>query len=217
MLFLERKGVFLVHVWLVLVPFWSFFSAFWAFSGQFSVPFVLFCVTFIHTHLLFIFAHTRSAETSPEYRQFLSFLGETIPLRDWRGYRGGLDVVNGLTGTTSVYTKWQGYEIMMHVGTMLPLNEQEVIQLERKRHIGNDILVIIFQDSDEVPVQLDSVDSKQNHVFAVVSPHGDGYKFALARKQGVPEFSPPLPAPCYLTRDTVARDFFLHKRTPLSI
>lgn len=83
-------------------------------------------------------------------------------------------------------------------------------QLERKRHIGNDILVIIFQDS-ETPFQLDSIDSKQNHVIALVTPHGDGYKMQVTRKRGVPYFTPDLPAPCYFSKDTVSRDFFLHK------
>lgn len=74
-----------------------------------------------------------------------------------------------------MYTKWQGYEVMFHVATMLPHIEGEnVQQLERKRHIGNDILVVIFQDSN-APIDLDTFDSKQNHVFAIVQPHGEGY------------------------------------------
>lgn len=156
--------------------------------------------------------NNRHDDTSAEFRQFLNFIGEKIELQSWKGYRGGLDTVNNLTGTHSVYTKWQGYEIMLHVSTMLPHNEHETIQLERKRHIGNDILIIIFQDGD-TPVQLDSIDSKQNHVVAVVAPHGDGYKLSVARKQGVPYFLPDLPNPCYFSKDTVSRDFFLHKRT----
>ena len=151
-----------------------------------------------------------SAAFSAEYRTFLTFLGETVDLKGWKGYRGGLDVVNGLTGDQSVYTKWQGYEIMYHVCTMLPHNRHEVIQLERKRHIGNDILIMIFQDTD-TPIKLDSIDSKQNHVFALITPHENGYRLRMVRKNGVPAFTPDLPEPCILKHDAVSRDFFLHK------
>ncbi|KAJ3286884.1 hypothetical protein HK104_008847 [Borealophlyctis nickersoniae] len=118
----------------------------------------------------------RFENTSPAFKQFLNFLGETIELRGWKGYRAGLDVSgSNNTGTQSVYTKWQGYEIMFHVSAMLPFIQGDRQQLERKRHIGNDIVVIIFQDGD-TPYQLTSITSHQNHIIAVVQPHGDGYK-----------------------------------------
>jgi RAP1 GTPase activating protein 1 len=78
------------------------------------------------------------------------------------------------TGAYSVYTKWQGYEIMYHVGTYSSTNPQ---QLERKRHIGNDIVNIIFQDDESVPFKIDSITSHQTHVIAVVAPVGDGYRY----------------------------------------
>jgi RAP1 GTPase activating protein 1 len=34
--------------------------------------------------------------TSAEYKNFLAFLGETINLAGWKGYRAGLDVSGGL-------------------------------------------------------------------------------------------------------------------------
>ncbi len=49
--------------------------------------------------------------------------------------------------------------------------------MERKRHIGNDIAVIIFQDSEE-PFQLSSILSRQNHIFLIVKPEGDKYRYA---------------------------------------
>ncbi|KAI8922304.1 hypothetical protein DFJ77DRAFT_18942 [Powellomyces hirtus] len=153
----------------------------------------------------------RNENTTPAFKQFLNFLGETIELRGWKGYRAGLDTSgSNLTGTHSVYTKWQGYEIMFHVSTLLPFIPGDRQQLERKRHIGNDIVVIIFQDSD-VPFQLGSVTSHQNHVIAVVKPEGDGYRTIVAPKGGVPGFTPDLPEPCVFGQDAVSRDFFLHK------
>eukprot|EP00842_Homolaphlyctis_polyrhiza_P006572 jgi/Hompol1/6916/HPOL_002473-RA len=149
---------------------------------------------------------------SAEYRRFLKFLGETIELSGWRGYRAGLDVSGANnTGTHSVYTKWQGYEIMYHVSTLLPYRPEDKQQLERKRHIGNDIVIIIFQDSCKLPFDLSSIPSHQNHVIALVSPDGDGYRLQFASKVGVPPFTPDIPDPPLIQSDPVSRDFFLHK------
>ena len=35
---------------------------------------------------------TKIENTSAEFRKFLNFLGETIELKNWKGYRAGLDV-----------------------------------------------------------------------------------------------------------------------------
>nr|KAJ3417897.1 hypothetical protein HK105_000622 [Polyrhizophydium stewartii] len=114
------------------------------------------------------------------------------------------------TGTHSVYTKWQGYEVMYHVSTLLPHKPEDKQQLERKRHIGNDIVVIIFQDGKDV-FDLSSISSHQNHVVAMVCPDGDGYRVQFAGKVGVPPFTPDIPDPPLIQSDPVSRDFFLHK------
>jgi len=38
-------------------------------------------------------------------------------------------------------------EIMFHVSALLPFEEQNEQQLSRKRHLGNDIVLIIFSES----------------------------------------------------------------------
>lgn len=50
-----------------------------------------------------------------------------------------------------MYTEYQGYQVMFHVATLLPYSTSNKQQLERKRHVGNDIAVILFQDSDSTP------------------------------------------------------------------
>lgn len=149
-------------------------------------------------------------DSSPALKQFLNFLGERIELKGWKGYRAGLDVSDGHTGQYSYYTKWQGYEVMFHVGPLLPATQNDRQQLERKRHIGNDIVVIIFQDSD-IPFKISTLTSKQNHFLAVVKPVNDGYQLVTCYKNGVPAFTPEVPENAYFERTAVARDFFLHK------
>lgn len=51
-----------------------------------------------------------------------------------------------MTGKESVYTVYAGHEVMYHVSTMLPHSKDNPQQLERKRHIGNDIVNIIYSD-----------------------------------------------------------------------
>ena len=52
----------------------------------------------------------------------------------------------GGTGEYSVYTTHKGKEIMFHVGPFLPYKEADPQQLAKKRHIGNDVVVIVFMD-----------------------------------------------------------------------
>ncbi|CAG2066462.1 unnamed protein product [Timema podura] len=51
-----------------------------------------------------------------------------------------------MTGKHSVYTIYEGHEVMFHVSTMLPYSKDNRQQVERKRHIGNDIVNIVFLD-----------------------------------------------------------------------
>lgn len=51
-------------------------------------------------------------------------------------YKGGLDTVHDLTGKESVYTCFNGIELMFHVSTMLPHEENDSQKLQKKRHIG---------------------------------------------------------------------------------
>ncbi|NWX27624.1 RPGP1 protein, partial [Notiomystis cincta] len=136
---------------------------------------------------------------SQGFLEFLDFLGDKIQLQDFRGFRGGLDVTRGQTGTESVYTNFRGKEIMFHVSTKLPFTEGDSQQLQRKRHIGNDIVAIIFQD-ESTPFVPDMIASNFLHAYVVVqlthSTTGDTlYKVSVTARDDVPFFGPPLPNP----------------------
>ncbi|XP_015374052.1 PREDICTED: GTPase-activating Rap/Ran-GAP domain-like protein 3 [Diuraphis noxia] len=83
---------------------------------------------------------------SEEFNQFVSLLGNRVRLKGWDKYRGGLDVKGDMTGEYSAYTIYEGHEIMFHVSTMLPYSKDNRQQVERKRHIGNDIVNIVYVD-----------------------------------------------------------------------
>lgn len=116
-------------------------------------------------------------ESSPAFREFLEFLGDRVALKGFTGYSGGLDTINNYSGTHSVYTKFQNSEMMFHVSTLLPHTPANPVQIERKKHIGNDRLIIVFKDGDE-PYVPNTLKSKQTQVVIIVqktsTPPSDG-------------------------------------------
>jgi len=156
-------------------------------------------------------------KSSPEFEEFLDFLGDRVGLHGWADFRAGLDVKTGTTGSHSIYQRWNGNEIMYHVSVMLPFNHKDKQQLERKRHIGNDIVVIVFIDGDTL-YRPTTISSRQVHVVLVVKavtlPDDPGqrcYRLAVVSKDGVPEFGPPLNANGLYKKDEDFKNFFYAK------
>ncbi|PKU35556.1 rap1 gtpase-activating protein 2 isoform x7 [Limosa lapponica baueri] len=154
-------------------------------------------------------------EESTAFKNFLSFLGDTITLQDFKGFRGGLDVSHGQTGAESVYTVFRDREIMFHVSTKLPFTEGDTQQLQRKRHIGNDIVAIIFQE-ENTPFVPDMIASNFLHAYIVVqveNPEADNtaYKVSVTAREDVPSFGPPLPSPPVFQKSPEFREFLLTK------
>ncbi|XP_035410982.1 GTPase-activating Rap/Ran-GAP domain-like protein 3 isoform X18 [Cygnus atratus] len=157
-----------------------------------------------------------SNETGSEsFQRFLHLLGDTITLKGWTGYRGGLDTKNDTTGTCSIYTVYQGHEIMFHVSTMLPYSRENKQQVERKRHIGNDIVTIVFQEGEESSPAFkpSMIRSHFTHIFALVryNKQNDSYRLKIFSEESVPLFGPPLPSPPVFTNHQEFRDFLLVK------
>ncbi|NXN91153.1 SI1L3 protein, partial [Rhinopomastus cyanomelas] len=120
------------------------------------------------------------------------------------------------TGTHSLYTTYQDYEIMFHVSTLLPYTPHNRQQLLRKRHIGNDIVTIIFQEPGALPFTPQKIRSHFQHVFIIVRVHqpcSDSvcYSVAVTRSKDVPPFGPPIPPGVTFRKSELFRDFLLAK------
>lgn len=61
-----------------------------------------------------------------------------------------------MTGSHSVYTIYEGHEVMFHVSTLLPFSKDNRQQVERKRHIGNDIVNIVYVDLEDATEEVQS-------------------------------------------------------------
>lgn len=160
---------------------------------------------------------------SPQFVAFLSALGSLVPLKGHTGFRGGLDVREDLTGTTTCFTRLQfdaegrprrreeeqedpkdaplSMEVMMHVGPLLPHDDVSEQQLHRKRHIGNDVVVVVFCEGSD-PFNPEVLTSNYNHIFILVRPVPDDpsgrhppthYRVAHCSVRGVKPFRPWIP------------------------
>jgi hypothetical protein len=136
--------------------------------------------------------------STPAFLEFLDMLGQRVRLKGFDGYRGGHDTRGDTTGrarsgqftsdtvrihpgTHSIYTTHQQHSIMFHVSTMMPYTPSNRQQLARKRHIGNDMVTIIFQvgqfpqesfnfcqEPGALPFNPMTVRSHFQHVFIIV-------------------------------------------------
>uniref|UniRef100_A0A0N5C0Z8 Rap-GAP domain-containing protein n=1 Tax=Strongyloides papillosus TaxID=174720 RepID=A0A0N5C0Z8_STREA len=156
-----------------------------------------------------------NASTNPSFNEFLSILGEKVQLKGFEGYRGGLDIHHGQTGDESIYTQFKNKQIMFHVSTMLPYTVGDSQQLQRKRHIGNDIVAIVFQE-ENTPFCPDLIKSNFLHTYIVVQPISSGtdncrYSVSVTARNDVPFFGPTLPSPSIFKKGQEFKNFLLTK------
>ncbi|XP_058136146.1 signal-induced proliferation-associated 1-like protein 3 isoform X3 [Dasypus novemcinctus] len=155
-------------------------------------------------------------EAGPAFEEFLSLIGEKVCLKGFTKYAAQLDVKTDSTGTHSLYTTYQDYEIMFHVSTLLPYTPNNRQQLLRKRHIGNDIVTVIFQEPGALPFTPKNIRSHFQHVFIIVRVHNPCsdnvcYSMAVTRSKDAPPFGPPIPSGTTFRKSDVFRDFLLAK------
>jgi len=123
---------------------------------------------------------------SSGFSHFLDLLGERVELLNRPGWVGGLDTKENKDGSHSIFTQFLDNQIMFHVSTMLKNVSDDKQQIAKKRHIGNDVVVIIYQDDPPLNDTLNHsfspalISSNYNHVFVVVRRL---YKNSLGREK----------------------------------
>uniref|UniRef100_A0A4W5Q853 Signal-induced proliferation-associated 1 n=1 Tax=Hucho hucho TaxID=62062 RepID=A0A4W5Q853_9TELE len=119
--------------------------------------------------------------SGPAFEEFLDLLGERVKLKGWEKYRAQLDTKTDSTGIQSLYTRYQDYEVMFHVSTMLPYtanNTQQVTNNTQYIHTTH------FSLSPRV---------------------------AVTRSKDIPLFGPLFPKGARFPRSPAFRDFLLAK------
>jgi len=141
---------------------------------------------------------------SPAYTSFLANLGHIVKLKDQRTiYPGGLDTVSNSDGEYA-YIWWDEIaQIVFHAATMMPNLPHDPRRVSKKRHIGNDWVRIVWNDSGG-NYRFDTLTTEFQLVNIVIEPHSAGitaaysnsthenefFKLTLQRAEGVPEFGP---------------------------
>lgn len=155
-----------------------------------------------------------NSEGSPAFYEFLKVIGDLIPLTGHKGFRAGLDTQTEATGRHSVYTVFRGIEIMFHVSTMLPHSQQDPQQIDKKRHLGNDVVLFLFKEADDnTPYISSTISSEMIHIVFVVQPlhDDDGYRVQVIYKTGITAFGPTNPKACIFRNKEVLRNWILTK------
>lgn len=104
------------------------------------------------------------------YEDFLSGLGTKVGLQNAKFNTQGLDREANSDGTHTYAWRDRVTEIVFHVTTMMPTDlEHDAQCVNKKRHIGNDFVNIIFNDSG-LPFDIDTFKSQFNYVNIIITP-----------------------------------------------
>ncbi|KAJ2847464.1 hypothetical protein IWW36_003844, partial [Coemansia brasiliensis] len=92
-----------------------------------------------------ILSNTRQ-NTSLAYQNFVRSLGWPIDLATFNGFIGKLER-DGSDGKLCPYFSDEGVEVIFHEAASMPTNQEDIRQIKKKRHIGNDHVHIIWNES----------------------------------------------------------------------
>ncbi|KAJ7102578.1 hypothetical protein B0H15DRAFT_936483 [Mycena belliarum] len=139
---------------------------------------------------------------SPAYTRFLEGIGRLINLRGQLDvYAGGLDPNED---GEYAYAWWDDIgQILYHTATMMPNNLHDPQFTNKKRHIGNDFVRIVWNDSGK-PYRFDTLNTQFQFVNIVIEPHSLGaiaafsnnlheneyFKLTVQRAPDMPDFAP---------------------------
>lgn len=105
---------------------------------------------------------------SADYEYFLSGLGTKVPLRGAQFNTQGLHA--DIDGEATYAWRDRVTEIVYHVATLMPTDfDADPNCINKKRHIGNDYVNIIFNRSND-PFNFDTIPSQFNFINIVISP-----------------------------------------------
>jgi len=144
----------------------------------------------------------RNSHGSPAYTRFLEGIGRLINLRGQIDvYAGGLDPDED---GEYAYAWWDDIgQILYHTATMMPSHAHDEHSTFKKRHIGNDFVRIVWNDSGK-PYRFDTLATQFQFVNIVIEPHSVGnisaysnnlheneyFKVTVQRAEGMIEFAP---------------------------
>ena len=131
---------------------------------------------------------------STEYTAFISELGTLTRLKGSTFNMQGLDREFDSDGEYTYCWRDRATEIIFHITTMMPTNlEADPAGTNKKRHIGNDFVNIVWNESG-TPFNFHTFPSQFNYVYIVITPSSPSPS--------------PRPAPSYLPPHTTKHTYY---------
>eukprot|EP01125_Pyxidicula_operculata_P019231 TRINITY_DN6959_c0_g1_i1.p1 TRINITY_DN6959_c0_g1~~TRINITY_DN6959_c0_g1_i1.p1 ORF type:complete len:1873 (-),score=329.46 TRINITY_DN6959_c0_g1_i1:121-5739(-) len=131
---------------------------------------------------------------SPQYTEFLRGLGSMVRLSECSQdtYTAGLDrSTDCLDGQFSILWKNEVKQVMFHVATLMPNRPGDLSYTNKKQHIGNDMVNIVYNDNINTPYDPDTLKGQFNFVIIEVTPLEMGFfRVTFKRKTRVPRSFP---------------------------
>ncbi|KAG0240308.1 Tuberous sclerosis 2-like protein [Mortierella sp. GBA43] len=106
---------------------------------------------------------------SSEYTKFITGLGSLIRLKGAKIYTGGLDLEMDLDGEYAYSHHDEITQMIFHVATMMPNHPHDANFDFKKRHIGNDWVTIVFNESG-AEYDFGTISGQFNFITLVVTP-----------------------------------------------
>jgi len=126
---------------------------------------------------------------SPLYGEFERSIGWLVDLKTHAGFMGGLD--RNLTfGKVAPYFATSSYEVVFHAPTLMPTNPADDQQIDKKKHVGNDFVHIVWSEHkrDYKPT---TITSNFNEAHIVIYPLPNGlFRIQIFRKEKLQFFGP---------------------------
>ncbi|KAI9248542.1 hypothetical protein BDA99DRAFT_576018 [Phascolomyces articulosus] len=108
---------------------------------------------------------------SPDYVKLLNALGDIELLKGRTDNTGGLDREMDIDGRYAYFWKDDVTHVIFHVATLMPTNlERDPQCSNKKRHIGNDFVTIVYNDSGK-DYAFDTLPGQFNFCNIVITPH----------------------------------------------
>ncbi|CAG8567712.1 8513_t:CDS:1 [Dentiscutata erythropus] len=139
---------------------------------------------------------------SQDYINFLNNLGTLVRLKNCKHvYTGGLDTEYDSDGKYAYYWEDDITQVIFHCATLMPTDLERDPQCSlKKRHIGNDYVTIVYNDSGH-EYAFDTLPSHFNYINIVISPHSlrnqtestnnnSFFKIQMQRRLDMPEIGP---------------------------
>ncbi|XP_045114587.1 tuberin-like [Portunus trituberculatus] len=120
---------------------------------------------------------------SMRYTRFISALGTYVELAkvSRHVFLGGLDTT-GVDGNTALVWQDDLLQVVFHVATMMPTKESDPKCNGKKRHIGNNFVTIVFNESGQA-YNVDTIKGQFNHIVIEIVPNHYGTNTVIVHYQ----------------------------------